>query len=176
MKTKGIIFGALTSIFSLLIIVPMCIGNWIRYVGDDMADTVGDALGMFNDWSNTVTAYEAFQKDFPVFWTVLIQIAVIVALVAGVAYLILYVLDLAKVTKPEKTAALKNFLSIIMLVAGIVVAISGIIFIITNALVVESVTLYGFTATAGFYLACIFPILAGICGLLGADKAKSKRK
>ena len=174
MKTKGIIFGALTSIFSLLIIVPMCIGNWAYYLGENVSE---EAVGMFYDWSTISDVYEFAGETFPVFWTVLIQIAVIAALVAGVAYLVLYVLDLAKVTKPEKTAALKKFLGIVLIVAGIVVAISGIIFMITSTYTIRlGNTTTGYIGAAGFYLACIFPILAGICGLLGADKAKSKRK
>lgn len=176
MKNKGLIFGALTSLFSLLIIIPLCIGNWASYVGDKVSE---DQIGMFADWSNTAKVYEAADKTFPTFWNVLIAIMAIAALVAGVAYLILYVLDLAKVTKPDKTNGIKKVLAWIMIACGLIALISGIIFMSASKLSVTVLTVTstsGYTGTIGFYLAWIFPLLAGICGLLGSCTGKKSSK
>lgn len=176
MKTKNIIFGALASLFSLLMIVPMCIGNWVAYSGDNVAS---ETIGMFYDWSDVAKVYDLIDKTFPTFFVVLIEIFAIVALVAGVAYLVIYILDLAKVTKPEKTSALKKFLSWAMIISGIIVLIAGVIFMLANVrevTILTSTVKSGYKGAAGFYLAFIFPIIAGIAGILGAGKVKKSKK
>ncbi len=176
MKTKNIIFGALSGLFSLLIIVPLCITNWVYYRNDVVAE---DGAGMFADWSAMAKIWEAADKSYLTFFLVLIQIFAIAALVAGVVYLLLYILDMAKVTKPEKTSALKKFLSWIMIISGIIVLISGLVFMfgtISESSILGVTIKAGYKGAAGFYLAFIFPILAGVAGILGAGKAKKSKK
>ena len=94
MKNKGLIWGAIASLFSLLLILPLCLGSWVYYAGNNVSE---DSLGLFADWSNAENAFKVLDKTFPTFWAKFVGILAIIALVAGVLFVLLYVLDLTKV-------------------------------------------------------------------------------
>lgn len=174
MKNKGLIWGAIASLFSLLLILPLCLGAWIGYAG---SETLGDPIGMFADWSTEETLFSGMKKTFPTFWANFVGILAIIALVAGVLFILLYVLDLTKVTKPGKTDLLKKILGAVMIICAVAAVVAILVFngnakyttVLTN-------TVTGYKALFSPWLIPIFAALGGATAILSACGKKTSKK
>lgn len=174
MKNKGLIWGAIASLFSLLLILPLCLGSWVYYAGNNVSE---DSLGLFADWSNAENAFKVLDKTFPTFWAKFVGILAIIALVAGVLFVLLYVLDLTKVTKPGKTDLLKKILGAVMIICA-VAAIVAILVFNGNAKYTVPVTntVTGYKALFSPWLIPIFAALGGATAILSACGKKTSKK
>lgn len=155
----AILLGFIASLFALFNIFDFALGpNKIA---------VEDYFGFFSEGETLDlqrVTYALFKEEYnPAFKTIAGVFAVIVLLTT-----IIYFATLLLKTKNNNIIkTLKLSLSIIMIVCGVIIAISLIIFVSINSIpkqIAISCNVFGAIAVT------IFPVIAGICGLLAERK------
>ncbi|MBE5735583.1 MAG: hypothetical protein E7361_03970 [Clostridiales bacterium] len=155
------------SVIAMLVGVAACIAlftnvwNFAITIGEK---TSTEALGgYFEDYSFYANGFKNAEVAFFEWASVVAGIAVIVALVGAVAYIIGTVVAIANGGN-KITAKLAKFGAIIMLIAGIVALITSIMF--AAPAVTESIMSGSMAFGIGAWIGVIAPIAAGLLGVV----------
>ncbi len=155
------------SVIAMLVGVAACIALFTNVWNFTMtAGKESEAIalgGFFEDYSAYATAFEMSKVTFFEWASVVAGIAVIVALVGAVAYIIGTVVAIANGGN-KITAKLAKFGAIIMLVAGIVALITSIMF--TAPAIAEGKASLSMAFGIGAWIGVIAPIAGGLLGVV----------
>ena len=171
MKNKNLLLTFLTSLFSLVLIVPMFL-DIFGYAYKTAITTSGRGFKIFSDYE----ILQTLNPDFNSLWSVVFDICLIVGLVLAGLWLIALILELLNVKL--NYGLVKKWLGIAFVVLFVVALVSGILFMALNGKETQTTTL-SITAQAGFYVALASMFVSGVVGFLasaGYKKAKRKRK
>ncbi len=147
--------------------IPLFVNVWngVGVIGSET--TVSELGGYFDDYSSIAKAFELADKTFMEWASMVAGIALIVALVGAVAYIIGAIINM--VTGGGKIASMLTKLgSIVMIIAGIVILVTSILF---TAPVLET-TVFGAKASSsvgfafGAWIGVIAPLAAGLIGMI----------
>lgn len=173
MKNKSMIFGAISGVCALLLILCMCLPVWGTQLLGSATETTYGLWAEFSDFS--IAGIE-----FSSTWATIASVCTTVALAGGVLIAVLGMLSATKVGKNKLTKLLILICSLVVLVSAILATVSVICFPSVNTETIANRD----TGITALVWAILIPVFSGLSGLFGVlcgvsvskAKAKGKRK
>lgn len=167
MKNKNILLSLLTSIVSLVLIVPMFL-NVFGYTYETLATTTNRNFGIFADYS----VAQSLNPDFNNLWSVVFNVCMIVGIALAALYVIIFILELLNVKLNIATA--KKIIGVAFIITFIISVVSGILFMVLNGYK-TSITTLTFNGQIGFYLTSSLLLVSGVLAFVSAKDSTKKR-
>ncbi len=178
MKSKKVIFSLLSIISIALLPVAFFTNLWQLMVEAEPVD--GEAYKLLDKFSDDlVTAFKFVEVEFASIWSTLLSIFAVIALVAGVLFIVSTILEMLKTKTKIDLNKSKRLLSFIMLICFVAIMVFGFIFTLVNTgtftIFTVSSTL-SMNAEIGYFILLGATLLASIFGLIATcGKKKSKK-
>ena len=167
MKHKSTIFNLLSGLFSLLMIVPMCVVNYV------LVDEFFDAqigCGLFANWTDVgdVFTLRGFKGEFNSVFAIITSVLVCVVLAVGAIKLVLTIIGLMDKKLAKKLTKLNKLLTFVLILSSVLLIASTLVFIFTNTATGEYTNkkLY-MSLGVGAYLSMGFALVSSVLAVLG---------
>lgn len=169
MKNKNMLLSLITSVVSLLLIIPMFLNIFSYSVYGKLFDTTTVTnFGLFAEYPSTIEHTAG---------SIIFDICLIIGVVLAGLYLVAFILEILNVKL--NYSIIKKVLAGLFVVTFIVALIGGIVFASQNHLDNDLYT-RNLIPNVGFYLALVFMLASGALAFVSsmgkAKKATKKRK
>ena len=156
MKNKKLIFGSISLVGLILLILPMFLNMW------KLTNSIQDGyFKIFGDYSGAQFVFENFAQ----FWITLVDVIAVIGLILAVAYTVLFVLEMLKIGNVKLFAKIRKMISFALLLLCVVAIISAIVCVCVNKNKLVAITM-----AVGTYLLFVGLAVMGLFGLLSTGK------
>jgi len=167
MKNKSTIFNLLSGLFSLLMIVPMCIINY-ALVNNSLETATG--YGLFANWTDVEELFASalYGGKFSSIFAIITSVLVCVVLAVGAIKLVLTIISLMDKKLAKKLTKLNQLLTFVLVVSTILLIASTLVFAFTNTATgaISGKKLF-IRLEVGAYLSMGFALVSSVLAVLG---------